>query len=145
MKMANPHTKFILLCALCNQRMRFVANEFLEADLPNKVATLYESGWTIEELAEKYDCVDKTISRFLKKKGVVVRAGSYEGGRLAWLRPESRMKLIAERRSRFLNKKRIKLAKQVTAMYDMGDSLREVAQWFGMSKNSVRCLLGMIL
>src|SRR5277367_1922339 len=75
-KEKNPHDKFILLCTLCNQRMRHLAKEFRFREIPSECTRLYEAGWTLELLAEKYDCCYSVISKYLKRNGVRVRPGA---------------------------------------------------------------------
>jgi transposase len=138
LKIQNPEKKFILLCCLCNQRMRHLMKEFGYLQLPKRVINLYvDKQWSLEKIAEEYDCAYKTISGFLKRKGIKVRPGNLTGGRVAWKNSSSRKKLLEERRTRWLCSKRIKRAREMTKMHDEGDSFREIAQWFGISKGSV--------
>ena len=141
----NPKKTYINLCVLCNQRMRHLAKEFGFKKLPKKAIDLYENHlWSLQQIAERYDCADSTVSKFLKRSGIKVRLGATWGPKRVWSLPKTRKILQEERRTRWLTPERIKTAKQMSKMYDEGDSLRDVAHWFSVSKGSVRAHLQLI-
>jgi hypothetical protein len=145
LRMKNPNKEFILLCCLCNQRMRHLAHEFRSTELPKKVITLYiNKHWTLERIAIEYGCCYSTVSKFLKRNGVKIRQGSKTGGLSTWANPITRQKLLKERRTRWLLPERIRMAKIMSGMYDAGDSLRDIAQWFGITHQSIRTHLKLI-
>jgi len=143
--MQNPEKTYINLCTLCNQRMRHSSNEFGFINLPKKAIVLYKKHrWTLEEIAENYDCSYPAVSNFLKRSGVKIRKGCSEGGKKAWMNPWSRKNLLEERRKRFMTPVRMKLARRMSVMRDEGDSLREIAQWFSTTHASVQTHLKLI-
>jgi predicted transcriptional regulator len=141
LKMKNPESKFILLCSLCNQRMRHLAKEFRRADIPKKAISLYARKWSLEEIAEEFDCGYPAVSRFLKENGVSIRQGSSWGGRTAWRKQGKR--LLRERRTRYNTPERLLLAKEIHRLYSDGDSMREIAQDLGLTKGAVRAFLSL--
>lgn len=149
--MRKPELKFILLCTLCNQRMRHIAKEFRTIKLPKKVISLYKKSWSLEEIAEEYDCSYQVVSNYLKANNIKIRKGfgglraweSRRGGFSAWA--QSRDVLLKERRTRHNTPERIKLAKQIHKMWDDGDCTREIAQWFGISKGAVLAHLNLVV
>lgn len=145
LRMKNPEKIFILLCCLCNQRMRHIMKEYGYLYLPKRVIKLYvDKRWTLEEIAEEYDCGYDTVSDFLKRNAIKVRPGNCAAGEAVWARPSSRKRLLKERRTRWLSDDRIKRAKEMSRMYNEGDSIREVAQSFGTTKGSVMSHLRLI-
>lgn len=139
---AKGNQNVTLLCALCNQRMRVFAHEFEKRILPKRIVAMYLKGWTLEELAEEFDCSYPTVSNRLKELGMQMRKGSNYGGSRAWIKRGAQ--LLRERQKRFCTAERVEAAKLINKMYDDGDSLREIAQELGISKNTVRSLLGYV-
>jgi len=136
--MDDPNKEFILLCALCNQRMRHLCNEFGWKKLPKEeVMNLYQvKKWTLEQIASKFECNYSTVSRFLKNNGIKLIRN--QGGRNAWHNTNSRAALLKERRERNITPERIKKAKLMFEFWKDGLSLREVAGFFCTTKGSVR-------
>lgn len=139
----NPQKKFILLCTLCNQRMRHLCGEFSFVRLPlNKVIGLYTNkNWTLEEIALQYGCSDITVSNFLKRNNVSIRKN--QGG-IVWSRPKTRKILLHERNQRYITPQRLRVAKQMLELWLDGLSLREVGQFMLTTKNSVRTHLRLL-
>lgn len=158
--MEDPHTKYIALCSLCNQRMRHVNKEFGRIHLDLRVIDLYvKEKWGLEMIAREYEVHYDTVSKFLKRNGVTIRhgqgkypgmkfhegiTGSSLGGIVSWNSPESREKLIKERRKRYYTPKRIKRAKAMAKLYDEGDTIRDIAEWFDTTQVSVVVHMRMI-
>jgi len=143
--MKRPEKVFILLCCMCNERMRHLAKEFGFIKLPKRVISLYlDKNWSLERIANEYGCIYGTVSGFLKRNGVEIRKGSKMGGMYTWGNPAVKEKLLRERRTRWFTPERIKTAEEMLEMYDGGDSLRDVAQWFGTTHHSVRAHLKLI-
>lgn len=144
-EMKQPEKKYINLCTLCNQRMRHLAKEYRYTEIPKRAITLYvKHKWTQEQIAEEYNCCYRSVANFLKRNGVEIKPRGSEGGRLAWGNPLSRKRLSAERRTRYLTPARIGIAKQMSRMFDEGDSFREIAQWFMTTHAVVTAHLKMI-
>jgi AraC-like DNA-binding protein len=139
LRMKNPQKKFILLCTLCNQRMRYIAEEWRIRHIPKRAIKMYQQGKTLIELAAVFDCSYSTISKFLKKNGIEIRKS--DGGKRAWLYKGT--ELARERATRHTSLQRLKLAREAADMHNDGDSLREIGEWLGMSKNAIMALLNL--